>query len=121
MNSTKRSIGKLMFPITRILLGLLVLIPGIIKLFVSTPNGVIGMLTNLGFPIPVFFAWLLIFSEIIFGALVLFNWKLEYTVIPPVIILLVATFTAALGNYSSMLLHLVAVSSYLLIAYHRHH
>ena len=101
----------------RIFLGLLMFVPGILKLFINGHSGVTGMLSGIGFPIVGFFAWILIFSEIVFGVAIMVNWRLRYTVIPPIIILLIATFTVHLGNYSSMLLHLVAVTNYLLIAY----
>jgi len=106
--------------VNRILLGLVMLVPGIIKLFVIGPNGIIGMLSGLGFPIVGFFAWVLILSEIIFGIAILANYKLKYTVFPAIIILIVATFTVQLGNYSSMLTHLALVANYILIAYDKH-
>ncbi|MEX2017309.1 MAG: DoxX family membrane protein, partial [Candidatus Pacearchaeota archaeon] len=74
----------------RILLGLLILVPGIIKLFVSGPDAVIGMLSGIALFswAPAFWAWVLMLSEVIFGLAILANYKLKYTVIPPVIILL---------------------------------
>ncbi len=100
-----------------ILLGLLMLIPGLLKLFVMGPSAVVGMLSGLGFPAATFFAWVLILSEIIFGALILARWNLRYTVWPPMIILTVAAFTANWGNWAGMLLHLTAVSNYWLLGY----
>ncbi len=108
MKQTKEIAMKLNW----ILLGLVMLIPGLLKLFVMKPSAVVGMLTGMGFPAPSFFAWLLIISEIVFGALILAKWKLQYTVIPPMIILVVAAFTASWGNWASVLLHLVAVTGY---------
>lgn len=95
-----------------ILLGLLMLVPGVLKLFVIKPAGVVGMLTGFGFPAPTFFAWLLIPSEIVFGALVLARWNLKYTTIPPMIIMVVAGLTASWGNWAGVLLHLAAAANY---------
>ena len=52
--------------IIRMALGLLFVIPGITKLL--NPSGIIGMLGGLGFPAAGFFGWILILSEIFFGA-----------------------------------------------------
>ena len=104
--------------INRVLLGLLMVIPGLSKLFVSGASGVSGMLLGIGLFAwaPGFWAWILILSEIFFGLAIIARWKLEYTVIPPMIILAVATFTVVWGSWSSVLLHLVAISGYSLIA-----
>jgi uncharacterized membrane protein YphA (DoxX/SURF4 family) len=104
--------------INRVLLGLVMLIPGLLKLFVTGVTGVTGMLSGIALFswAPGFWAWVLILSEIIFGIAILANWRLQYTVIPPMIILLVAAFTVQWGNWSSVLLHLIAVSNFSLIA-----
>ena len=103
----------------RVLLGLLMLVPGLMKLFVTGPSGVAGMLSGLTLFAwaPAFWAWVLMLSEVAFGLAILANYQLKYTVIPPVIILLVAALTVNIGNASSLLLHLVAVSGYLMLAY----
>ncbi|MEK6953120.1 MAG: DoxX family protein [Nanoarchaeota archaeon] len=75
----------------RLGLGIMFLFTGISKLL--NPSAIIGMLSGLSFPIPTFFGWILLLSEIIFGALVLIGWKVKYTIWPLVIILLVATLT----------------------------
>lgn len=80
--------------ILRILTGMLFLPAGIMKLM--DPAGITGMLTGLGFPAPAFLAWVLLLSEIIFGASLIVGWKTKYTVWPPVIVLLVAMITVAL-------------------------
>ena len=108
--------------VNRILLGLLMLVPGLIKLFVFKPSGVTGMLTGFGFPLPMFFAWLLIISEIIFGIAILANWRVQYTALPPIIILVIAMLvTLPWGEFSKIqastaLFHLVAASNYWLIS-----
>ena len=103
----------------RILLGLLMLIPGLFKLFSFGPEGVSGMLSGLGFPAPMFFAWILILSEILFGLAIIAKYKLEYTVIPPIIILLVASFTAHLAEMNTWIMHLALITNYILIAYRK--
>jgi len=102
----------------RWLLGLTMLIPGLLKLFVSSPSGVFNMLSgNVLFSwAPMFWAWVLILSEILFGIAILAKYKLEYTIIPPMIILLVAAFTVHWGSWSSFLLHLLAVSNLALLS-----
>lgn len=101
----------------RLLLGLLILIPGIMKLFVMGPEKVIGMLNNLGFPLAEIFAWILIFGEIISGILIIANWKLKYVVFIPAIILLVAAFTVHIKDFSRIIIHLALITNYFLIAY----
>ena len=107
--------NKSIVTVNRILLGLVMLIPGLLKLFVSKPAGVVDMLSGMGFPAATFFAWVLILSEIVFGIAILANWKTEYTVWPPIIIMLVAAFTASWGKWPLFLMHLVVASNYLLI------
>ncbi len=104
--------------INRWLLGLLMLVPGLLKLFSTGVAGVTGMLSGIALFAwaPGFWAWILILSEIVFGIAILANYKLKYTVIPPMIILLVAAFAFNWGRWSSFLLHLVAISGYSLIA-----
>ncbi len=93
----------------RVVLGSLFLFTGIGKLL--NPDGPIGMLTGLGFPLPVFFAWILLLSEIVFGASVLVGWKTTYTVWPLIIVLLVATFTVTIpgNNTVNVLFHLLGI------------
>jgi uncharacterized membrane protein YphA (DoxX/SURF4 family) len=106
----------------RILLGLLMLIPGLLKLFVFKPSGVTGMLAGMGFPAPMFFAWILILAEIVFGVALLANWKIKYTAWPPIVILVVATLvtfpwtTLGQAQWPTVLLHLVAISGYWMLA-----
>lgn len=104
--------------INRILLGLVMFISGLLKLFVMGPSAIVGMTQGIALFswAPVFWAWILILSEVVFGIAILANWKLEYTVIPPMVILLVAAFTVYWGNWSIALIHLVVVSNYALIA-----
>ena len=111
--------------VNRVLLGIIMLIPGLLKLFVMGPDAIGAMLTDLGFGSSgLVFAWILIFSEIVFGVAILANWKIRYTKIPPIIILLVAAFTFYLygpgsiggqANWPSILVHLGLASNYWLL------
>ena len=104
--------------INRVLLGLVMLVPGLIKLFGTGAAGISGWLGAMALFAwaPMFWAWVLILSEILFGLAILANWKLEWTTIPPMIILVIAAFTVHWGNWSSFLLHLLAISNLALIA-----
>ena len=102
--------------ILRVVAGLLFLLPGIMKLM--DPAGITGMLTGLGFPAPSFLAWILLLSEIIFGASLIVGWKTKYTTWPLVIVLLVATLTVALPGalenpmgWVNVLFHLVGIGA----------
>lgn len=105
--------------VNRILLGLLMLVPGLIKLFYMGSDAVTGMLSGMGFPAPAFFAWVLILSEIVFGLAILARWKLHYTVWPPIVIMLVAAVLGLMNSgvtgLSGFLLHLVAASAYFML------
>ena len=96
----------------RVFLGLLLLIPGISKLI--NPAGITGLLTGIGFPIPVFFAWVVILSEITFGVAIIVGWKVKYTAWPLAIILAVATIFVVIpnmnGNPINLLFHLQAIA-----------
>jgi len=72
----------------RVTIGLLFLIMGLNKF--QDPSGIIGMLGGLGFPAAAFFGWILLLSEIIFGALLLIGYKVRYTAWPIAIILAIA-------------------------------
>jgi len=78
----------------RVVLGLLFVFQGYRKLM--NPEGVVSMLTGIGFPIPMVFAWILLLSELIFGALLLIGFKVKYTAWPLAFILLVAEITVVI-------------------------
>ncbi len=111
--------------INRILLGLLMLVPGLLKLFVVGPTGVSGMLSGISIFAwaPFFWAWLLILGEIISGAAVLANYKIKIFAIIPAIILVLAALSMVINwsdlgktAWSSALLHLVAASNFVLLS-----
>lgn len=107
----------------RILLGLLMFVPGMVKLF-NGSEGVSGMLSGIFLFswAPGFWAWVLILSEIVFGIAILANWKIEKTKYPPVIILTVAVLFVtikwdSIGStpWSSLIFHLLAIVNYLML------
>lgn len=103
--------------VLRLALGLLFVIPGLQKL--ADPAGIAGMLGELGFPAPAFLGWVLLLSEIVFGAAVLAGWKLKHTVWPLVVITVVAMFTVHFPAWFaqkpmaliSVLFHILAVAA----------
>ena len=116
--------GKRLWELNRVLLGLLMLVPGLLGIFVFTPSGVGQVVSEIFFfsLAPMFWAWVLILSEIVFGVAILANYKLDYVTIPPIIILSVATLAVVINwssfletNWSNVLFHLVAISNYVLI------
>ena len=118
-NMAKKTEMNNAYIVNRVLLGLLMLVPGLLKLFVSKPSGVTGMLVGLGFPAAGFFAWILIIFEILSGVAILANYKMRYAVWPPMIILLVAALTAAWGSWPAFIMHLVAISNYWIWGMHK--
>ena len=69
------------------------LVAGLTKLFVLGADKFTSVLSEIGFPIAWFFAWVLILSEIVFGIAIMAKWKLKYVVWPPIAILLIAALT----------------------------
>lgn len=102
----------------RVTIGLLFFVVGVGKLM--DPSGVTGLLSGLGFPTPVFFAWILLLSEIIFGALILVGYKVRYTTWPLAIILAVAVLTVTIPNdgfrSGNFYFHLIGIAGLVTIA-----
>jgi len=109
-----------------IALGLVMLVPGLMKLFVTTPAGVTGWFATIpAFAwAPALLAWTVIIAEIATGILILARWNMKYTTIVPMIILTVAVFTTQLslsdwssfiGSLGKVLQHLVLIAGYWLI------
>jgi len=102
----------------RVTVGLLFLIMGFRKL--QDPSGIIGMLGGLGFPGPAFFGWVLLLSEILFGALIFIGYKVRYTSWPIAAILgiawlLVVVPTSGIGSPNSFF-HLIGIAGMVTIA-----
>ncbi len=98
--------------VLRVALGLLFILPGLGKL--SNPAMIVGMLGELGFPAAAFFGWVLLLSEIVFGAAVLVGWKTRYTVWPLAVVLAVATLIVGLPALGSSPMAMVNVLFHLL-------
>ena len=104
----------------RLLVGLLFLVTGIKKLM--SPDGPTKMLTNLGFPVPVVFAWILLLSEIIFGLMIFIGFKVRYAAWPLMIVLIVAEIMVVIPNpqggilSTTSLFHLVSIAALVDIA-----
>ena len=78
----------------RLGLGILFIFMGFGKL--QNPAGITAMLQGIGFPAPIFWAWLLLLSELIFGIAILIGLKVRYTTIPLIIVMIVAIVTVQL-------------------------
>lgn len=97
--------------VNRIVLGLLFLVAGLMKLFVFKPSGVTGMLSELGFPGAMFFAWVLILVELLGGLSLIINWKAKYACYLLIVVMVVAAFTSYWANWTQMLFHLAAATN----------
>ncbi|MEM3154836.1 MAG: DoxX family protein [Candidatus Woesearchaeota archaeon] len=75
----------------RICIGGIFVFAGIMKLF--SPSMVVGALDSMGFPGPVFWAWLLIAVEILCGVSVILGFKVRWATIPLAIVMLVVITT----------------------------
>lgn len=107
----KKTYGEYAPTLLRLLIGVMFLVQGINKM--RGPDGVVQMLSNIGFPIAIVFAWILILSEIVFGAAVLVGWKTKYTVWPLVVIMIVATLVGYFmwsTGFANAMLHLIAAA-----------
>ena len=80
----------------RVTIGLLFFVMGFRKLM--NPEMIIGMLSGLGFPGASFFGWILVLSELTFGAFIFLGYKVKYTAWPLAFILAVAAFTVTIPN-----------------------
>ena len=102
----------------RATIGLLFLFTGIAK--IKDPAGVVGMLSELGFPIATFFAWLLILSELIFGILIFVGYKTKVTVWPLAIVLAVAWILVVVPKQGitsiNSFFHLIGIAGLITIA-----
>ena len=102
----------------RVTIGLLFFIAGVKKLM--GPEGVIGMLSGLGFPAATLVGWILILSEVIFGAAIFVGYKVKYTAWPLTIVLAVAAILVTIPNQgyasSSLYFHLIGIAGLITIA-----
>ena len=102
----------------RVTVGLLFLIMGYRKII--APEGIIGMLGGLGFSAATLVGWVLILSELIFGALILVGYKVRYTAWPIAGILLVALVLVIIPtdgiSSSNSFFHLIGIAAMVTIA-----
>ena len=89
----------------RLGLGTLFIFMGLGKL--QNPAGITGMLTNIGFPLPILWTWLLLLSELIFGIALLIGLKVRYTTIPLIIVIIIALVTVQLPGLPESQDHLL--------------
>lgn len=102
-----------------ILLGLVLLIPGLLKLFVMKPAAITAMLSGIAVFAwaPVFWAWVLIIAEILAGAMILAKFKLHFAAMAGAIILAVAALTVHWGTWPLVLVHLAVASNFRIVCY----
>lgn len=95
----------------RIALALLFIPQGINKLMGI--EGTTAFLTQLGFPVPILFVWVLLLSEILFGLAVLFGWKVKYTALPLIVIMAIALLLVTIpsGNLVNIFFHVLAIAA----------
>jgi putative oxidoreductase len=102
----------------RVTIGLMFVFAGFKK--VMGIDGVVGMLTGIGFPAATLFAWILALSELIFGVLIFIGFKTRYTTWPLAFVLLVAWMTVIIPNQgigsTSSFFHLIAIAGLITIA-----
>jgi len=102
----------------RVTIGGLFLIMGLSKF--GNPAGIIGMLSGLGFPGSTLFGWLLILSEIVFGAMLLVGYKVRFSAWPLAIVLAIAWVLVIVPTDGirapNSLFHLIAISGLITIA-----
>ncbi|MBI3623617.1 DoxX family protein [Candidatus Pacearchaeota archaeon] len=116
---------KSLITINRILLGLLMLVAGLLKIFVSGVNDITSLLSkNILFSwAPMFWAWVLIIGEVGSGLAIIGKWNLKYTAFIPVIILVIAVITVdikwiALGqtDWVDIIFNLIAINGYIMLS-----
>jgi uncharacterized membrane protein YphA (DoxX/SURF4 family) len=120
----KKLINQLM-KVNTILLGLLMLVPGLLKLFVSTASGVSEMLSMIFLFswAPMFWSWVLIIGEIGSGLAILSGWKLDKISYIPAFILTIAALTVIIRwssisqtNWNLLIFHFIAIVNYMILA-----
>jgi uncharacterized membrane protein YphA (DoxX/SURF4 family) len=102
--------------INLVLLGLVMLVPGLLKLFVMKPEAITEMFTNLGFPVASLFAWALIVAEIGSGAAILMRWRIKHVAYIPVVILIGSAILVHFGNWPNFLVHIALASNFILLS-----
>ena len=101
--------------LNKYLLGAVMLIPGLLKLFVMGPDKIVGMLSGIYIFAwaPSLFAWVLILGEIAAGAAIFANWNTKYAYAVGAVILGVAGLTVHWADWPQTLTHLALASTFL--------
>jgi uncharacterized membrane protein YphA (DoxX/SURF4 family) len=73
----------------RVVIGALFFVSGILDII--KPSSLTNAISGFGIPAAVFFAWLLILLETIFGLAVLLGWNVRYSVWPLMFVILLST------------------------------
>jgi len=95
--------------ILRFGLGILFFFAGIIK--IMNMEDTVKMVSNVGFPAAAFFAWLLLLTEIVFGVMLLIGWKVQYTTIPLIVVIVIAILTVTRNDPMQLLKDLSILAS----------
>lgn len=102
----------------RVFIGLMFVFAGFKK--VTGIDGVTGMLSGLGFPAAVFFAWVLALAELVLGAFVFAGFKTKYAAWPLAFVLLVAEVLVVIPGAgiasTNSFFHLIAIAGLVTIA-----
>lgn len=102
----------------RVFIGLMFVLAGFKK--VTGIDGVTGMLSGLGFPAAVFFAWVLALAELVLGLFVFAGFKTKYAAWPLAFVLLVAEVLVVIPGAgiasSNSFFHLIAIAGLVTIA-----
>jgi len=115
---TKGEMHMLGHTLLRVVIGLMFVFAGFAK--VTGIEGVVGLLTGIGFPVATFFAWILALSELIFGALIFIGFRTKYTTWPLAFVLFVAWMTVVIPSdgisSTNSFFHLTAIAGLITIA-----
>jgi len=116
----KDSYHMLGHTLIRVVVGIMFVLTGLAKLM--NPDIPINLLSGIGFfsMAPVFWAWVLLLSELVFGVLVFVGYKVKYTAWPLALVLVVAALTVGLPSQwnqsSGFFLHLTGAAACITIA-----
>lgn len=105
-----------------VFLGIVMLVSGLVYLLYVTPQGLANMFTLLGFPVPIYLAWIVIIVEILLGLAILGQWKLRISSTISAVILVVMAVTfyfygpgkyQGAPNWEAILVYLALATNYL--------
>jgi putative oxidoreductase len=96
--------------LSRLAIGIFFVVMGINKL--KNPDMIIDMLGSLGLVAPIILGWVLILSEIVFGAALVVGYRVKYAVWPLAAIIIVALFLVAIpsGQQPNIFWHILGLA-----------